>query len=123
MSTRDDVVAALDGLTVELAPDRPGPAVITAYPHVPDHVSAYTAWPVWVSATFRTACVADESWHVLVTLTAGDADAWSDDADRLLWPVRDALLKVGGIAVAEPVRLPIGDASQAVPALRFTLNT
>jgi hypothetical protein len=122
MSVRDDVVAALDGLTVDLGTERP-PAVIAAVPHVPSAFAAYTAWPVWVTTTFRTACIADERWQVLLTLTAGDPDAWSDDGDRLLWPVRDALLKVGGVITVEPVRLTIGDASQIVPALRYTLDT
>jgi hypothetical protein len=121
MSVRDDVVSALDGLTVDLGPGS-APAVITALTRVPDNFAAFTAWPVWVATTFRTACIADETWQVLVTLTAGVPDAWSAEGDALLWPVREALLKVGGVISAEPVRLTIGDASQIVPALRYTLN-
>jgi hypothetical protein len=122
MSTRDDVVAALDGLTVDLGPDHP-PAVIAATTRVPDNFAAFTAWPVWVATTWVTACATEEIWHVLVTLTAGVPDSWADEGDGLLWPVRDSLLKVGAVGPVEPVRLTIGDASQIVPALRFTLTT
>jgi hypothetical protein len=122
MSTRQDIATVLDGLTVDPG-DGGEPIVLAAYPQLPDSIGPYTAWPVWASTAWLTRCVSEDTWQVLVALPASSSDAWADSGDLLLDPVRDALSKVGGVTRAEPVALAVGDQSQTVPALAFTLDT
>lgn len=122
MSTRADIAAALDGLTVDLGPDYP-PAVLAGWQYPPDSLQPFAAWPVWVATTYRTACIAEDSWQVLVVLPGGVRDAWAAYGEALLLPVRDALSKVGGVPRCEPVTLTSGDGTQVIPAMGYTLNT
>ena len=121
MTTREDVVAVLDGLTVELGNGES--AVVAAFTRAPDQPQAFTAWPVWAFTTWRSACVDEAQWSVLVTLPGGVPDAWSANGDVILGPVRDALSKIGGVMRCEPVAIPYGDGGPAIPALSFTLVT
>lgn len=121
MSTREDVVDVLDGLVVDLDDGRS--AAVVAFPRVPDQLQPFTAWPVWAFTTWRTACVDESQWQVLVTLPGGVPDAWSANGDQIMTPIRDALSKIGGVMRAEPVAIPSGDAGQTIPALAFTLVT
>lgn len=120
MSTRQDIATVLDGLVVDVDGSD---VVLAAHPQLPDAIDAYTAWPVWVSTRWLTACVSEDTWNVLVTLPAADADAWATSGSALLDPVREALSKVGGVERAEPIAIAIGDNSTTVPALAFTLTT
>jgi hypothetical protein len=119
MSTRDDIATVLDGLPVELDGE---PHTVDAYPALPASIQPFTSWPVWQSSSWLTACVIAEEWRVFVTLPAGTSDAWADTGDALIGPVRDALLKVGAVQRVEPVALAVGDQTQTVPALVFSLN-
>ena len=119
MSTRAEVVTVLDGLQVVL--DDSSTVSLTASESTPDSLQPFSAWTVWVSTTWRTRCVDESTWQVLVTLSGGAPDAWVV-GDQLLGPIRDALSKVGGVQRAEPVVIPSGDGGAAVPALAFTLN-
>jgi len=121
MTTRGDVVAVLDGLTLDLGGGET--AVVVAYERVPDSLQAFNSWPVWVSTIWRTACVEESSWQVLVTLPGGVPDAWSANGDAIMTPIRNELSKVGGVMRCEPVAIPSGDPSTTVPALAFTLVT
>ena len=120
MSTREDVVAVLDGLVVDLDD---GTATIVASQRIPDQPQAFTAWPVWAFTTWRTRCVDESQWSVLVALPGGVPDAWAANGDAVMGPVRDALSKIGGVMRCEPVAIPYGDGGQVIPALSFTLVT
>lgn len=120
MSTRDDVVTVLDGLQLVL-PD--STVTVRASRALPATIDAWHAWPVWVSTTWRTVAIADETWTVLLVLPAGDADAWSTAGEQALEPVREALMGLGGVMRAEPIALAVGDNATTVPALAYTLET
>jgi len=118
MTTRGDVVTVLDGFTIDLGDGQA--AVVVAYERPPDSLQAFNAWPVWVATTWRTACIDETTWQVLVALPGGVPDAWAAHGDAVRNPIRDQLSKVGGVMRCEPVAIPSGDAS-TVPALAFTL--
>ena len=120
MSARGDVVAVLDGLVVEVDGE---PMTVVAFPHVPDSMQALTAWPVWAFTTWRTKCIAEETFQVLVTLPGGVPDAWSTYGDAVTGPIRDALSKLGGVMRCEPVAVPSINGGATIPALAFTLVT
>lgn len=120
MSARDDVVTVLDGLAIDL-PD--GAVTIHCHRALPPTIDAWVAWVVWVSTTWRTVAVADETWTVLLVLPAADSDAWSTAGEQALWPVRDQLSKVGGVMRAEPIALSVGDNATTMPAMAYTLET
>lgn len=120
MSIRNAIADALDGLALDVPEGR---VTLAGFANMPDVFDAFAAWPVWVSSSWRSACEIDETWQVLVTLPSGDAAVWSDLAEPILTPVRDALLRVGAVTRAEPVNLMLGDPSSAIPALAYTLQT
>lgn len=120
MSTRDDVKTVLDGLFIPLTPE--GMAAIHATRSLPPTIEPWAAWPVWVSTTWRTVAIADETWTVIVALPAADADTWAASGDDALEPVREALMKVGGVMRAEPIALAVGDNAATVPAIAYTLE-
>jgi hypothetical protein len=119
MSTRDDIATVLDGLPVDLDGEA---HTIDAYPALPSTIQPFTAWPVWQSSSWRSACIVEEGWRVIIVLPASSSDAWADTGDALIEPARDVLSKVGAVLRVEPIALAIGDNVQTVPALAFTLN-
>lgn len=121
MTTREDVVTVLDGLVVDLGDGQVG--TVVASTRAPDQPQAFTAWPVWAFTTWRSACVDESQWSVLVVLPGGVPDAWSANGDAVMGPVRDALSKIGGVMRCEPVAIPFGDGGPALPALSFVLVT
>lgn len=120
MSTRDDIATLLDGLTLDVAGES---VTLAAFPQLPETIQPWTAWPVWSGAVWISACVADESWRVLVVLPASGSEASADALDAALWPVREQLQKLGAVPRADPIALAVGDQSQTMPALAYTLNT
>jgi len=120
VSTRDDVAAALDGLAVDVGGEL---VTLTAYPQLPETIQPWTAWPVWAGAHWISACVADESWRVLLVLPASGSEAQADALDAALWPVRDALVKLGAVTRADPIALAAGDQAQTLPAIAYQLET
>ena len=119
MSTREDIAAALDGIVVDLDGTT---YAVDAYPALPSTIQPFTSWPIWQATTWLSACIAEEEWRVALTLPASSSDAWAETGDELIEPVRTALLKVGAVLRVEPVALAVGDQSQSVPTLMFTLN-
>ena len=117
MTTRDDVVTVLDGLVI---PNTGG--TIRATRSLPPTIEPWAAWPVWVSTSWRTVAIADETWTVILALPAADTDTWASSGDAALEPVRVALMKVGGVMRAEPIALAVGDNAATVPAIAYTLE-
>ena len=119
MTTRDDISTVLDVRPVELDGE---PHTLDAYPALPSTIQPFTSWPVWRSSTWLSACIVAEEWRVIITLPASGSDAWADTGDALIEPARDQLSKVGAVVRVEPIALAVGDNTQTVPALAFTLN-
>lgn len=120
MTVRDDVVTVLDGMQLQL-PD--GTVTIRAFRALPPTIDAWTAWVVWGFTIWRTVAIADDSWTVLLALPAADADAFSTAGEVAKEPVRQQLMKVGGVMRCEPIALSVGDNATTVPALAYTLET
>ena len=120
MSTRDDVVTVLDGLELQLAD---GTVTISAYPVQPGTVDAWSAWTVWASTTWRTVAIADDSWTVVVALPGSDPGTVAAAADAAREPVREALMKLGGVMRCEPITLAVGDQATTVTMLAYSLET
>lgn len=116
MSMREKIAAALAGVTYA---DHP----LDAHEVEPRTLSALQAWPVWVNTRWLTACTWSVEWAVVVMLPAADTDAWTEAAEDLIQPVRDALEAVGHVDLAEAMTVQANDIGQNVPALRFTLTT
>jgi hypothetical protein len=114
MTTRDDIQKALEGVT---------DPVLDARPFMPNTVTAWNAWPVWMSSTFAGRCVEIRLWQVLVILPPGDTEAWTTAAEDAIWPIREALETVGSVTLVEPIQVFVGDAATGTPALRFTIST
>jgi len=111
MSTRDVLVEALG--KVEPALD-----VHSAAPGV---VSTGSAWPVWASTEWQSACMTRESWYVFVALPNADQLTTDTAGDVQLVDVAAALFTVGKVERVEPWAWPVESGQQAVPVLRFTL--
>jgi hypothetical protein len=120
MTTRAEIAAALDGVTVQ----HDGHAAeLTGTPAQPAALAVWQAWPDWQSATWMSMCVIERTWLVYVILPAADATAWTEAADAVLEPVRAALTGVGSVSRVEPIALVAADQAVTMPAVSFTLHT
>lgn len=118
MSARERLADAVAGLALDVDGE---PVVIDAITNAPEGMDPWQAWPVWQSSTWRTRCIREDEWLVLVTLPNAGAASFTPGAETLLEALREALSAVGGVTRAEPAQVPIGDASTTVPALALTV--
>ena len=87
----------------------------------PGVVVTGSAWPVWASTVWRSACATDESWYVFVALPNTDQATSTGAGDVALDDIATALWPVGKVERVEPWAWPVESGQQAVPVLRFTL--
>ena len=123
MSTiRDDIAAALSSVEVAWDNDL---VPITGFPAEVEPASwqAWVGWPAWRDTRWLNACVAEDRWYVLVVVPSGDALTFSAAMEAVKDPVRDALLKVGHVELAEASALVASDNTATVPAVRYSLTT
>lgn len=115
MTTRDDIVAALNGAAVG----------VVAKTGRPDTLHPFNAWPQWVRDVPITMCGLERTWWVLVILPAGAPAVTEERAEELRGPLWVALNDVGEVQSIEPINLTAQPeiSPQSVPALRFTLVT
>lgn len=110
--TRQAIVDALGAI--------PG---LTAYACAPDQATAGAAWPRWQQTTYdgRLCDLAVDTYDVLVTLPADYQATTVDEGDGYRDVVALALIELGRVQYAEPVRITFND-NQAMPGLRLRLT-
>lgn len=119
-TTRTAIAKALDLSVVDTITDTS--YQLDPFEYEPPTLTALQAWPVWISSTWMNRCVIQESWAVLVLLPSGETATWTDAAESLIGPVREALENVGHVSLVEPVTVSPSDSGAGIPALRFTLT-
>lgn len=111
MTTRANLVAALEKVTPPLSVTATAPPVVVTG----------SAWPVWASTAWQNACLTTEDWYVFVALPNGDQGSTAAAGDVSLEDVATALWPVGKVTRVEPWSWPVESGQQAIPVLRFTL--
>lgn len=119
MTTRESIAAALTGISLDWDGQ---PRVLTGYETRPAALQLWQGYPDWISRTWRSRCLAEDTWNVFVALPAADPQSWATATDVALEPVRDALTRLGHVSRAEPIRL-VFEGNISTPAVNFTLTT
>lgn len=96
------------------------PRVLNVFRTAPDQPQPWDAFPRWSTTTFtggRLNYLAVPEYDALVVLPAGYEPDTVDAGDALLDHVAAALMTVGRVETAEPIRLTFDNGTSA-PALR-----
>ena len=112
MTARTDIVDALAKV-----PD------LSPTPAMPETIVAGSAWPSWSSTTWRNPCLTAVEWFVFVAVPNADATTTVDAGDAIVEDIATVLWPIGKVTRVEPWRVPVEPGQQAVPVVRFTLET
>jgi len=114
VTSRDDIVAALNAAGLNGQPTKVGP------------ISAGDAWPAWRATRWANAAVGGVrlgSWFVFVALPGGGVDVTTAEADPLVEVIGAQLIAAGlQIEVCEPYQWPVEPGTAAVPLLRYSVT-
>lgn len=109
MIARKDIMAALQAVEA-----------LACYATPPPAIHAFDAWPQLQRLRWRTYCVVESTWWLLVALPAGDIAETVEAADPLWTEIAAYLNRIGSVDEAVPDRLATGDRDGGQPVMRFT---